>query len=250
LIIHFGQYAIFIKYAEATAGIVNMRVYHGSDIYIDKIDLKKCKPGKDFGRGFYVTNIRSQAMEMAERVTRWSKKQAVVTEFEFDEYAWEDEDLNVLRFDKYDEKWLDFIVSNRIQKGINQCHDYDIVEGPIADDKVARRVMRYIKGSISKTAFLEDLAHSKPTHQICFCTVKSLQMLELINNTANIEIEDISEEIIKSLLINEDIKTDEVYDKYYNSNTYKKLENLNSGLHLKPWQEIYKLLKVELKINK
>jgi len=245
---HFGQYAIFIKFAEATAGIVDMRVYHGSDTYIDKIDLKKCKPGKDFGRGFYVTNIRSQAVEMAERVTRWSKKQTAVTEFEFDEYAWEDEDLNVLRFDKYDEKWLDFIVSNRIQKGTKQSHDYDIVEGPIADDRVARRVMRYIKGSISKTAFLEDLVHSKPTHQICFCTVKSLQMLELVGNTANIEIEDISEAIIRSLLINEKIKADEVYDKYYNSNTYKKLEDFNSGLHLKPWQEIYELLKAELKI--
>jgi len=240
---------IFIKFAEATAGIVDMKVYHGSDTYIDKIDLQKCKPGKDFGRGFYVTNIRSQAVEMAERVARWSKKQAIVTEFEFDEYAWEDEDLNVLRFDKYDEKWLDFIVGNRIQKGINQFHDYDIVEGPIADDKVARRVMRYIKGNISKNAFLEDLIHSKPTHQICFCTVKSLQMLELVNNTLNIEIEDISEAIIRSLLINEKIKTDEVYDKYYSSNTYKNLENPNSGLHLKPWQEIYELLKAELKIN-
>ena len=225
-----------------------MKVYHGSDTYIHKIDLQKSKPGKDFGRGFYVTNIRSQAEDMAKRVTQWSKKQAIVTEFEFDEYAWEDEELNTLRFDKYDDKWLDFIVMNRLKKGMEQAHDYDIVEGPIADDKVARRVTRYIKGYISKADFLEDLTHSVPTHQICFCTVKSLQMLELINNAANIEIEDISEAVIKAILANEKIEANEAYDKYYNSVTYKNLENLDLGLHLKPWQEIYEMLKAELKL--
>jgi len=35
-----------------------MLVFHGSDIRIDKIDLAKSEFYKDFGRGFYVTNIR------------------------------------------------------------------------------------------------------------------------------------------------------------------------------------------------
>ncbi len=222
-----------------------MRVYHGSDTYIYSIDLQKCKPGKDFGRGFYVTNIRSQAEEMAERVTRWSKKQAVVTEFDFDEYAWEDEDLKALRFDKYDERRLDFIAANRANKSATAIHDYDIVEGPIADDRIARRVTRYMNGAIEKSAFLKELAYSKPTHQICFCTVKSLQMMILLDNARAAQVEDISEAVVESLVAS-GVDAKEAYDKYYNSDTYKNLENPDTGLHLKPWQEIYEQLKQEL----
>ena len=223
-----------------------MKVYHGSDIYIDKIDLQKCKPRKDFGRGFYVTNIRQQAEEMSERVTRWSKKPSIITEFEFDEYAWEDEELNVLRFDRYNEQWLDFIVINRTKKASDTSHDYDIVEGPVADDKISRRVIRYMNGKISKTDFLEELIHNKPTHQICFCTVKSLQMITLADNTANMEIEDISEAIIESLVINEKITPDDAYSIYYNSDTYRKLEEHTNCFYKKSWQEIYEMLKLEL----
>jgi predicted RNA-binding protein YlxR (DUF448 family) len=38
-----------------------MKVYHGSYTQINEIDLSFSQAGKDFGRGFYVTNIRSQA---------------------------------------------------------------------------------------------------------------------------------------------------------------------------------------------
>jgi CRISPR/Cas system-associated endonuclease/helicase Cas3 len=90
-----------------------MRVYHGSDMPVSVIDLLKCKPNRDFGRGFYVTKLRSQVESMAKRVTRYSKKTPVVTEYEFDEDAYQDEDLKVLRFDACDEAWLDFVVLNR-----------------------------------------------------------------------------------------------------------------------------------------
>ncbi len=50
-----------------------MKVYHGSDTQIEQIDLNKCKLGKDFGQGFYVTKLENQARTMAERVSRWSK---------------------------------------------------------------------------------------------------------------------------------------------------------------------------------
>lgn len=47
-----------------------MILYHGSNLKIDKIDLSKCKPYKDFGRGFYCTTIKKQAEFMAERVVK------------------------------------------------------------------------------------------------------------------------------------------------------------------------------------
>ena len=34
-----------------------MKVYHGSDVKIETINLSKCRIGTDFGRGFYVTKF-------------------------------------------------------------------------------------------------------------------------------------------------------------------------------------------------
>jgi CRISPR/Cas system-associated endonuclease/helicase Cas3 len=142
-----------------------MRVYHGSDTLVSVIDLQKCKPNRDFGRGFYVTKLRSQAESMAKRVTKYSKKPPVVTEYEFDEYAYQDNDLNVLRFDAYNEEWLDFVVLNRNADKRRQAHEYDIVEGNVADDKITRNITKYLKGKILKQNFLEMLKHSEPNHQ-------------------------------------------------------------------------------------
>jgi hypothetical protein len=49
---------------------LEMKVYHGSYTEINEIDFEKCKWGKDFGRGFYVTNLHSQAEIWAKRGTR------------------------------------------------------------------------------------------------------------------------------------------------------------------------------------
>jgi hypothetical protein len=40
-----------------------MKVWHGSYTTIEKIDLAFCEKGKDFGRGFYVTNLLEQARD-------------------------------------------------------------------------------------------------------------------------------------------------------------------------------------------
>ena len=52
-----------------------MKVYHGSDIKIETIDLSKCRIGTDFGRGFYVTKFFKQAEDIAARVALWHKLQ-------------------------------------------------------------------------------------------------------------------------------------------------------------------------------
>ena len=46
-----------------------MKLYHGSNIHIDSIDLLKGRKGKDFGRGFYLSEDLDQAQAMAEAVT-------------------------------------------------------------------------------------------------------------------------------------------------------------------------------------
>ena len=225
-----------------------MRVYHGSDTLIAVIDLQKCKPNRDFGRGFYVTKLRSQAESMAVRITKRSKQIPVVTEYEFDEYAYEDNDLKVLRFDSYDENWLDFVVLNRNTDKRKQAHDYDIIEGPVADDKITRNITKYLQQKISREDFLEMLKHSEPNHQICFCTVNSLQMLNYIENIKDMEYEisEISEPLLEQLVLDFSINEEKAADLFYSSETFGKLADEITKLYKKNWTEIYEMLKTEL----
>lgn len=49
---------------------MKITLYHGSNVAIDKIDLSMGMVNKDFGKGFYLTDIMFQAEEMAKRRTR------------------------------------------------------------------------------------------------------------------------------------------------------------------------------------
>ena len=227
-----------------------MKVYHGSHIAIDKVDLSKCKPGKDFGQGFYVTKIRSQAEYWAERIGDSKDKTGVVTEFEFMEYAYDDENLNLLRFDGYSEDWFDFIMLNRANMQKKQVHDYDIVEGPVADDVVTLRIYDYMVGKVSKEQFLEELKFKRPSHQICFCTVKSLQMLNLLHNDADGKIIHIDDDIVETLMVDFGWTDKQATDVYYASKTWSRLIDETTGLYKKTWKEIYRLLLQELKLKK
>ncbi|WP_080697196.1 DUF3990 domain-containing protein [Clostridium beijerinckii] len=59
--------------------------YHGSNILIKEIDLSKLRLYKDFGQGFYCTEIREQAELMAKRVARIYRGTPYVNIFELDE---------------------------------------------------------------------------------------------------------------------------------------------------------------------
>lgn len=223
-----------------------MKVYHGSDTQIEQIDLSKCKPGKDFGQGFYVTKLQGQAQAMADRVSRWSKNAPVVSEFEFDEFALVDDDLKILHFDDYNEDWLEFVVLNRRNQTNRQAHGYDIIEGPVADDKIATEIDKYMEGLISKEQFLRDLTYN-PSHQICFCTMQSLQALSQAKGKIDIAIYDIGDNVVQSLMADYGMDELEATDRYYTSDTYTQLANESTGFYKKTWQEIYGFLKQELR---
>jgi len=223
-----------------------MKLYHGSYTEISVIDLTKAKPYKDFGKAFYLTKYHEQAKIWANRLGKEYKKEGIITEFEFDEYAYEDESLKVLKFDEYDEQWLDFIVFNRSKR--NPTHEYDIVEGPVADDDVTQQIDTYLEGKITKEDFLDELKYHKPTHQIAFCTLESLQMLEKVKK--NKFVNDIDDAITQSLVTEFDITEQQAIDLYFQSKTYGKLIDENTELYKKTWQEIYEFLKTELKYHK
>jgi hypothetical protein len=223
-----------------------MKVFHGSYLKINSIDLNLCQLRKDFGRGFYVTKFREQAETWANRKGRNHHTKGIVTEFNFFESAFIDYNFNSLRFDGYNNEWLDFVALNRNFNSPVPAHDYDIVEGPVADDKITTRIDAYIRGEILKEEFLNDLSYEEETHQICFCTLKSLSMLEQSNFEGITSIERASEKIVEQLVMEKNIPETEASDYLFNSETYVRLTDISSGLYKKEWTEIYKLLKKEL----
>ena len=80
----------------------------------------------------------------------------------------------MLHFPALTEAWLDFVVNCR--RGIE--HDFDIVEGPMADDTIWDYVEDFTRGIISREAFWALAKFKYPTHQIVFCTEKSLSTLK------------------------------------------------------------------------
>ncbi|MDR0733898.1 MAG: DUF3990 domain-containing protein [Dysgonamonadaceae bacterium] len=225
-----------------------MKVYHGSYAKIDIIDLEKCEIGKDFGRGFYVTKIREQAEFWAERKGFSHKTTGFVTEFDFNENAFQYFRLKVLQFDSYHEGWLDFVAMNRNPKAEQPTHDYDIVEGPVADDKIATRISDYLSGKLLKRDFLDELKFVRETHQICFCTARSLQMLDHVENSKDIssEIAKIGESLVAKLMIDNEMDELQATDLFYNSKFFSRLADENTKLYKKSWQEIYEMLKREI----
>jgi len=226
-----------------------MRVFHGSYIAVSEIDLTKGRSNLDFGKGFYVTNIRSQAEYWAVRAGRFHKTDGVVSEFEFYERVFTDAMYNVIRFAGYTEEWLDFVVLNRDPATEEQRHDYDIVEGPVANDDVNDRIDDYLAGFVSKADFLKELAYHKPTHQICLCTVRSLQMIKPIDKKYYVNVKHVSRPIMETLITERGFDKYEAADALYNSETFSKLSDNTTELYKKEWAEIYDMLKTELKLK-
>lgn len=143
-----------------------MILFHGSNVVVKKPIILTDGYNKDFGFGFYCTTIERQAAKWA-----LSKKgDHLVNVFDCTDNT---EGLIVKRFAQMTDEWLDFVADCR--RGIK--HNYDIVEGPMADDTVWNYVEDFISGNITRAAFWELAKFKYPTHQIAFCTDRALDLL-------------------------------------------------------------------------
>ena len=156
-----------------------MKLFHGSNVEIESIDLARGRKGKDFGKGFYANPDNMQAVDFCSSVIR---REGVgvptVTSFDFDESALNV--LNVMRFDGYSKEWAEFILLNRNNTSDVPAHDYDIVVGPIADDGVGTQIRRLSRGFITFDTFLEELKYSKVSIQYFFGTEEAIKYLKKI----------------------------------------------------------------------
>ena len=138
----------------------------------------RCKTPLDFGGGFYATTSESQAKSWAIKVAyRNNNNHRCVNRYEFDLEKAKLE-LTVIHFEIADEKWLDFICDNRSGKSTG---DYDIVIGPVADDRVYRVVVEYENGDLDKETALKNLKTESLCDQILFHTEKALKYLKYID---------------------------------------------------------------------
>lgn len=156
-----------------------MILYHGSNIAITQIDLSKSKPNKDFGQGFYLSDSEQQAIEMANYKASLFGGNPIVTRFEFNEAFFSNNNsLRIKIFKDYSEEWADFVFANR--EG-NPTQNFDIVYGPIANDKVGLQIRKFKDGAIDKIEFLNRLRYMKGiTFQYYFGSEEAIRHLTIL----------------------------------------------------------------------
>jgi hypothetical protein len=152
-----------------------MKLYHGTNCLFEKIDLSKSRNKRDFGRGFYTTTIKEQAISWAEIVfERYGGTGKFVYEFAFKK----NDSLKIKTFEDAGREWLQFISSNRNDGGTR--HDFDIVIGPVANDKTNRTIALYIAGIYTAEIALDLLKYNNLNDQVSFHTEKALSSVVLM----------------------------------------------------------------------
>lgn len=144
-------------------------IYHGNYTIVDEPSIIKGKYIKDFSYGFYCTRNKEQAEKLAEKY-----KTQVVNIY----YLKDISDLRVKRFEEYDEEWLDFVVKCRA----GATHDYDIVEGFVADDTIYEVIDEYLNGNIDKPVFLDMMKFEWSKNQISFHSARALSKIVFLEN--------------------------------------------------------------------
>ena len=159
-----------------------MILYHGSNVKVTVPKIIKSDKGRDFGCAFYLTPIKEQAERMAIRKRNQIGKIeknvcAIVSVFEWNENI---KPFKYRRFDQADLDWLDFIIKCRTNPSFR--HEYDIVEGKIADDSVGETVLLCVNGFITKNEAVKKLKFQKINSQIAFCSEEVLNELTFVDS--------------------------------------------------------------------
>lgn len=145
-----------------------MKLYHSSDMQVVMPDIVHSRDYLDFGKGFYLTSIRDQAVRYAQRFIRRQREGWLnAYNLEFKPTDWK-----IQEFDSYNKDWLKFVAQCR--SGTDNT-DYDLVIGGIANDKVIQTLDRFFEGELSETAALGLLMYEKPNIQYC---IRSQRMLD------------------------------------------------------------------------
>lgn len=141
-----------------------LTVYHGATCEVKQPLCNAGRPNLDFGQGFYVTDLREQAVNWAQRqsVGRELRPRLNVYKLDLERVR---SDYSCLHFEAYNEDWLNFIANSR--KGLEPWRGYDFIEGGVADDRVVDTVNLYLLGVMTADVALNRLALHLPNNQMC-----------------------------------------------------------------------------------
>ena len=154
-----------------------MKIYHGSIEKVESPEIRDSNRTLDYGQGFYTTTSYKQAEAwVRRRMNEKRTSRGYVCVYELNEAALES--LKTLIFEQPTEEWVDFVMKNRTQKGY--VHEFDIVYGPVANDRVYAAFALYEGGLINKQALIAELKAYKLVDQCLFHTEKALQALTFI----------------------------------------------------------------------
>lgn len=154
-----------------------MKIYHGSIEKVESPEIRESNRTLDYGQGFYTTTSYEQAEAwVRRRMNEKRTSRGYVCVYELNEAALES--LKTLIFEQPTEEWVDFVMKNRTQRGY--VHEFDIVYGPVANDRVYAAFALYEGGLINKQALIAELKAYKLVDQCLFHTEKALQALTFI----------------------------------------------------------------------
>ena len=156
-----------------------IRLYHGSTVAVRKPSLRPGRPNADFGKGFYTTSNLEQAVRWAHiKQEREEAERAVVSIYEFDESLLENPDVKIRQFTGADEPWLYFVADCRKSRP----HEFDLVQGPVANDKVFTTVNLFESGVLSAEAAILQLKAYKTYDQLSFHTDRVIKTLNFVES--------------------------------------------------------------------
>ena len=215
-----------------------MILYHGSNQDFRSVDLSKSKDKRDFGKGFYTTTIKEQAQQWAYAMfTRFGGDGIYLYEFIFPPSS----DLKSKKYLEISDEWFDFILLNRTSIGLQ--HDYDFVQGPVANDKIVLTITGFIDGLYSREEAMHRLRYSKANDQVSLHTEKAVSLLELKEKRKTpcdktmYNGQDVSliitqkiEQIVSIIAEKDEIIFDSAYKNFLTSRTYIILHNTFSML--------------------
>ena len=177
-----------------------MKLYHGSNVEIECVDLARGRRGKDFGKGFYVTTSYEQAVSFVPNsVKRNIKAGNIPSDFEVSDGQISvfrfrsDADLLIRTFEDANLDWLHFVAANRNRDLFPDLYQSfegaDIVGGKIANDNTSRVLAGYVTGlfgtpgsDLADAFAIQSLLPNRLKDQFCFRTSKSIQALEFIRS--------------------------------------------------------------------
>lgn len=155
-----------------------MNLYHGTYTDFTQIDLSLSQKGKDFGKGFYLSDNYDQAYNMAVFKSIQFNGNPIVLQYEFDESLLYDGELSFSKYEEYSREWAEFVLKNRVNMSDVNIHTYDVVYGPIANDKVGVQIRNLIEQNIDMDIFLKRLKYMQGiTFQYFFGTEKAISRL-------------------------------------------------------------------------